>query len=414
MRAIIRNHKVRSSALGYSISFLLIVGLVASGVLFIASANKRIEWHYSLREHVLMDNYMSLLYGSKSPKNGTQTLVHSSGDTSHITTKNWGAYRVVVSETRHPSWSSTRAAIVGYVAEDPLAALYVPDRRQTIKLCGKTKLEGTIYVPERGLERGYLTGKNFAFDKLLDGILKKSEKRLPPLADWVKEEEFEHYREQSELIEWFDHDSTFSFSQKTRMISSKKPMYIRQHLAGNLVLHSFDSVVVFNEAKLENILIIAPYVRFESGFKGSVQVIANEQVLCEKNVRLLYPSTIILHEEKAIRGGFPRFVRLEEGAQVLGGILLKSDQPNGRNPLRLEINHGLVAGLVYNTGETELKGSVIGHVYTSSFDLQAGGGKYGNYLLDATISSKQLPNEFISPLWLKNQKGTEPKILSCF
>ena len=93
--------RIPSSALGYAIAFMLLIGFVTSGVLFISSTNKRLEINYALREHMLLNNYLSIQHGARNQEAGGQLLVHSSGDSTMITRKNWGAYRVVVAETFH-------------------------------------------------------------------------------------------------------------------------------------------------------------------------------------------------------------------------------------------------------------------------------------------------------------------------
>ena len=83
-----RSH-IPASALGYAIAFMLLVGLVTSGILFISSVNKRLEMNYTLDEHLLLNNYFSLQFGATSPHTGKQQLIHSSGDTTQITRKSW-------------------------------------------------------------------------------------------------------------------------------------------------------------------------------------------------------------------------------------------------------------------------------------------------------------------------------------
>ena len=45
--------KLKSSALGYAITFSLLIGLVCSGMLFISSVNKRLEINYITKEYLI-------------------------------------------------------------------------------------------------------------------------------------------------------------------------------------------------------------------------------------------------------------------------------------------------------------------------------------------------------------------------
>ncbi|MCH2224907.1 MAG: hypothetical protein MK066_09075 [Crocinitomicaceae bacterium] len=406
--------RIPSSALGYAIAFMLLIGFVTSGVLFISSTNKRLEINYALREHMLLNNYLSIQHGARNQEAGGQLLVHSSGDSTMITRKNWGAYRVVVAETFHKRKQLKKSALIGDEIDATHPTLYFPDQRQPLKLCGKTKIEGVAYLPERGLERGYLTGKPYKNDKLLYGTKRKSERTLPSLKAGLRTSGIGDYLMNSVKIDFFQKDSSFSFSEDTRLVSQIEPLYLNNRIEGNIVLHSFDSIIVSTNAQLENVILIAPNVRFEKGFKGTVQVIAHKRIQCDKSVFLKYPSALILNENQRNQSSHKNGIFLREGAKVVGGVLLFSLQPDFRKPIRLELRDAVIGGLVYNQGETELKGKIIGHLYAAKFVLRSGGGNYSNHLLDAIITNKELPKGFIEPNWLKDEKTTKSVILSCF
>ncbi len=406
--------RVSSSALGYAISFMLLIGLVASGVLFISSANKRLERHHNMKEHLLMNNYFALLHGARSQSNGRQELIHASGDTSVITRRDWGAFRVIVSETRHKVGTVKRSAIVGYETDHSHPALYIPERKQSLKLCGETRIEGVAFLGERGAERGHIARQSYKGDKLIYGKQKLSERSLPGLKSSLKTENIQKYRKNCVKIDPIDRDTNFSFSEKTRLVSVTSQLYLNHKISGNVVLHSFDTIVVKANCQLENVIIVAPNVRFEDGFSGAVQVVAHETIRLGKKVKLNYPSALILHEEGRNETSDKHGIFLEEESQVLGGVLLFSQKPNSRKLLLLKMEKGRIGGLVYNLGETELKGDVIGHLYTNKFTLRAGGGQYTNHLLNVRISSDLLPKEMIVPNWLKEEKVIKPKLIACF
>lgn len=406
--------RVSSSALGYAISFMLLIGLVASGVLFISSANKRLERHHTMKEHLLMNNYFALVHGSRSQSQGKQEIIHASGDTSKITRKDWGAFRVIVAETCHKVGSVKKSAIVGYETDNAHPALHLPERKQTLKLCGETRIEGTAFLGERGAERGYIAGQSYKGDKLVYGKQKQSDRSLPGLKSSLKNETFQKYREDCILIEPIAKDTSFSFSEQTRLVSMTDQLFLQNAISGNIILHSFDTIVVKTNSSLENVILIAPNVRFEDGFSGAVQVIAHESIRLGKDVKLNYPSALILNEERKNETSDRHGIFLEENAQVLGGVVLFSQFPNPRKSLLLQVEEARIGGLVYNLGKTELKGEVIGYLYTNEFTLRAGGGQYTNHLLNAKISSDLLPKEMIVPNWLAKGKVTKPKLIACF
>jgi hypothetical protein len=406
--------RVSSSALGYAISFMLLIGLVASGVLFISSANKRLERHHNMKEHLLMNNYLALVHGARSQSQGKQQIIHASGDTSDITRRDWGAFRAITVETHHKVGTVKKSAIVGYETDNSHPAIYLPERKQTVKLCGETRIEGTAFLGERGAERGHIAGQSYKGEKLIYGKRKQSERSLPGLKISLKNESIQKYRENTLKIDPITCDTNFSFSEQTRLVSITDQLFLQNSISGNIILHSFDTIVVTSNCHLQNVILIAPNVRFEDGFSGSVQVIAHETIRLGKNVKLNYPSALILNEERKNETLDKHGIFLSENAHVLGGVLLFSQKPNPRKSLFLQVENARIGGLVYNLGETELKGEVIGHLYTNQFTLRTGGGQYTNHLLNAKISSDLLPKEMIVPNWLSKGKATKPKLIACF
>jgi hypothetical protein len=404
--------KLNSSALGYAISFLLIIALICSGVLFISSANKRLEFHYALKEHLLFDNYVALKIGSKCEEPTTKTIIHLAGDTSRITVKNWGLYRMVVAKTFHSTNQIISSALIGVAIEDELPALYIPENNQVLRLAGDTKLEGIVSVSERGVDRANLAGRSYVNDKLVYGSLKKSERYLPKLRKEYQNLRYEDFISNTHKLEKIHQDSVYSFDTITSLYSSINPIYIQNNIQGNVIIHSFDSIVVSSKAILTNVILIAPKVRFEKKCKISVQVIASKSIVCEEGVRLTYPSTLVLNEQQAEIDGRNHQIILQEHSQVLGGILMVSQNSNFRKPIQLKVSPtALVSGLVYNVGESEMRGSIIGHFYTNALRLNSGGGDNANHLLDCTISSTQLPSYFMLPNWLDGVKVGKQKII---
>lgn len=404
-----------SSALGYAINFLLLVGLVCTGVLIIAGVNKRIEINYTIDEHLIFDNLFALNHGAQQTNNGKFQLHHPAGDTTDLTVKNWGAYRIVVARTHHTYKSLTKSAIIGNRSAYSYATIYLPDTRQTIKVCGDTRIEGVVYAGERAVERGHIAGKNYTGDKLVYGEMRKSERYLPELVEDVRNLHLEYFLEDTRHIDLPAKDTSFGFDQQTALVSVKQALVISNRYKGNLILHSFESIQIKAEAQLENVIVIAPRVTFESGFSGTVQVIAHEEVYLEEGVTLRYPSTITLNELSENTMRLPRGIYLQPHASVVGGVLLVSQRPNFRAPVQLKIEQdAVVGGLIYNVGETEVKGKVHGYVYTNSFHLQAGGGEYKNHLLDAEIKSTTLPEELLLPGWIKNELPQKGEVITWF
>lgn len=406
-------YRIQASALGYAISFMMLIGMFASSVLFLTSTHKKIEANHLIGEHLLFDNLFSLHYGAKQVEFGDYEVIHPNGDTSSVVVKPWGFLKCVVTETYHGNRKIERVALTAQELENLPISLYFPSRKQELALAGDTRLEGKIYIPERGLERGHLTGKPYKNGQLHFGETFESEKYLPPLKESIRKPDLSYLLQSVSKLNALPEDSSFSFKHPTSIFTEVEPIYIHQKLTGNLVIRSFERITVAESANLKQLILIAPEIEFEEGFRGSVQVYATQRIHCGKGVFLEYPSALMLYEDQPI-SGIQSTISIEEDATVLGGILLISESPDFRNPLFLEVLDGTIGGFVYNQGETELRGELIGSLYTNKIIAHAGGGVYGNLLVDAKISAKRLPDEFIMPDWLKDSKTTKTVLISCF
>lgn len=400
--------KIPASALGYAISFLLLVALICTGVLAFTSVNKRLEHFYLTKEHLIFDNVFALQMGANLTEN-LKTLVHVSGDTSTLIKKKWGVFEVISARTFHHQLSVESTALIGRETSHELPVLYIPENNQTLKLAGDALVEGKIAISERGVDRAYIAGRPYSRKTLIDGSIEKSDRFLPALGSNFETLNPEYLIQGTKELTDLPEDSSFSFYEDTRLYTNLDAITLTGKLSGNLIIRSFTKITVTSESQLNHLILIAPSIVFEKNTKATVQALATKEITCEADVFLGYPSVCALLETvPEIDGGVHQIV-LGEDSKVLGGILLHSKEPNFRKPLRLRMDVGsVVGGMVYNVGETEIKGSILGYCYTNALVLRYGGGENSNHLLDCTLSSKQLPADFIFPSWLKNStKGKQ-------
>lgn len=405
------NQKIDSSALGFSIIFILLIGLFTTGLIFISGANKRIETFFLGKEKMLINNQSSAHYFANQSELLQEKLVHSSGDTTSLVQKSWAGFKVINSKTYHHGKNVNRSFIYGVVPEEKLPTLYLAEKNQKLSIGGDTKIEGWIKTPKRGIARASISGKPFKGSKLYSGKMELSDKSLPKLKSNLFDLKASKFY-QIPRLEKLPMDTTFSFDLETHFYTSTSTVELDGFLHGNVIIHSLEKVIIDAQADLDNVLIIAPKVEINENFSGRIHVIAHNRIDCAENVQLLYPSTLILNEIVKSSNSQTNGIYIGPNSMVLGGVGLISSAPNFRNPLLLDIDQSLIAGLVYSTGETQLKGKVYGSLMTSKFTLNTGGGVYGNHLLDATISDK-IPEDFVFPDWLGDAKIMSAKLIEC-
>lgn len=403
--------KTSASALGYAIGFLLLIALICTGVLAITSVNKRLEHFYLTKEHLIFDNVVALQRGANM-RGTTSTLVHHFGDTSTLVRKKWGVFEVISAKTFHRQLVVESSALIGRTSNAQLPVLYIPENNQALKLAGDALVEGKVAISERGVDRAYLAGRSFSRETLIAGEIETSDRFLPPLGTSFETLQPEQLVQGSNALQDLPQDSSFSFYQQTALYSQIDPIVLSGKLSGNLIVQSFSKITITKESDLQHLILIAPIIEFEKETKATVQAIASKEISCAPDVTLGYPSVCALLETAPERDGVMHHIAIGENSKVLGGILLHSKQPDFRKPVHLLLDiASVIGGMVYNVGATEIKGSILGHCYTNSLVLRYGGGENTNHLLDCTLSSTQLPKDFIFPSWLKNGNDGKQTIL---
>lgn len=403
---------IRAAALSYAIVFSLLIGLVCSGILFISSSQKRIEVTHNTKERLLFDSYSAIQLARFSDKK-KNVFNHENGDTSKTIEIQWGGFTVFSTHTFHGAQFKNRSALVGEKTLQQLPALYLPGKIGSLKLSGDTRLEGKVYVPNKKIERANIAGQSYKHDKLVFGEIFKAENDLPKLKSAVRNLTISSFS--SDLIKqaFKARDSVYSFQDPTTLYTSLSALNIENKISGNVIIHSFDSIYVTSESKLKGVILVAPKIRIQSGFKGDIQAVVHESIVLEEGVVLEYPSTIVLNELAERLEDNERYVILEKGAELRGGILVTSQKKDFRRPPSVKLNHEtVVSGIVYVNGQIELHGNIIGSLFTESIRLNVGGGRYSNHLMDVIISADRVPKDFLYPSWLETEKKNRLKVIS--
>lgn len=404
---------IRAAALSYAIVFVLVVGMLCSSILIISSAQKKVEIHFTSQEHVLFDSYAAIQFGKNELENNDSIqLIHPSNDTSRITKKSWGVFSVLQTITFNKHAKKIRHALCFESSKDSHPSIYLPGNYGGLKIAGETFLEGNCTIPNASLELTYLPNTNRTLKELIKGETEKAELYLTPLKKEFQNLEVKSIYANLNPIALINKDTSVAFNQKTVYFRSLDAMILTKKYSGNIVFHSYDSIYISSTSELNNCILIAPKVIFEEGFKGAVQVFATNKIILQKNVQLKYPSFLHLNENTNSIGDKNR-IELQEEAQIIGGILMTTQSFDQRNMMQLKVaEKSVVGGLVYCTGEAEIRGTIIGSIYTNRFYLDYGGSIYTNHLVNAFISSKKLPKEQAFPNWLQDDKIVKTEIMT--
>jgi len=368
----------------------------------------RLKQQYFLEEELVSasnSNFLQIINGS--PNKGGEGLVQFNDErfATLYTTSKWGFYNLVKTKTFFRRDTLYKAALIGGKSKKEPIALYLSDLDKPLHIGGSTNIQGGVKISKYGVKPAYINNQNFTGTKLVHGTIGVSGKRLPVLQ---KLDDITSNQKATEiLLEDLDGKSLYnSFYKPTIIVYADDGHTIENiSLSGNIILQSKDSIYIRNTTTLKDILIKAPSVVFDDNFNGIVQVFAKKYVSLKKGAQLRYPSSIYIDydSDKQIE------VLLEEKSKLAGGIVLKgSSYQSSLNRMVTVEKDASVMGDVYCYGKTQLKGKVIGTVYTDRFHLKTAASIYENYIVGGEINRLELPDNFIGlPLFSNENTNYE-------
>jgi len=309
----------------------------------------------------------------------------------------WGLYELIRATT--DDGKIRRANLMGYQTESPKkAALYVCDNRRAFTLAGKSNLKGTVHLPENGILYGQVQSDFYTGDRIAESQIRKSGENMPGLENGVIDSlrqllAIAGENKNVELLNAYEKRTGFfepkEFVQADSLFGTT--------LYGNIVVCSPFGVEVDSTSRLEDILIVAPQVVIREGFSGTLQIIASDSVLIEKNVRLKYPSGIIIPE-----GTADSYIEIGESSEVNGYVIFRTATdipPEKRTPHYAQQEKSRVRGLLWVDGIAQLHGTVTGSLYVNQANYYTPQGYYMNLLYNTRVYRSEA---MVFPVWMQN------------
>lgn len=394
--------KVEGSALIYSLFIVLVIGTVVSLILMISqySSQNVIRFQKSIQLNKNLNSGIELLLS----KDQFQTL-NSEKESSlfplqknKIKTKRiqWGLYEVI--GVQNQTNTNSKYGILGYQPKDH-TSLYLTNTNQSLKVAGNTRLEGNCWLPQKGIERGNISGNPYRGDKLIYGKKLESKKSLPLVNEALLNNLTQKESSLDSILLWNDFIDSLSqpFSQKTlHYISSNTIILNNQNIKGNVIIESSKEILISSTANLGNIVLKAPYIAIESQYHGALQIQARDSIVLGEQIYLDYPSSITLYDTKSIKDT-AGYIKIGKTSTVYGEILAIQKEYNYRDKISLKIApQSTVTGTIYINGVIDLTNTTIdGSVYCQQFYLKKGGSAQQNTLLDVSISNKNRSEHYL-------------------
>ena len=377
---------VKAASLLYAIFISLVIAILCTGLLLMFTFKIDLDTYFLGKNQLIQHNRAAMsqvLYGDISdeikPYHGVVTIKN---------VKPWGSFEVCSLVSHFKKDTIKQYVLMAYGQSQNKPALYLRNNDTPLKISGDTFISGDVFISGYGIEKTTITGSGVKNSPKHIGKIKPSEKQLPKLRLPSFSYPEKYIVQSLDAIE--ERFFVNEFDSETIVFDVANTIH-DIHLKGNIILQSKDTLVIAKTAVLEDIIVIAPKVMYESGFKGNTQTYATADVILEKNVQLLYPSIINISE---VTDAFS-FVHIQEKSIVEGAIILEGNGLVTEDKKRIQIDkNAIIKGDVFCDGILSLYGIVEGSVITSSLLHKTNTATYTNLMYGGKIYAKKLSDHF--------------------
>lgn len=420
MKKILLKYKSYSGSLQLTIFICLVIALLLSAFLLLNHTHRFfLQQSKSGIENILLCNSgVDFILTNDNLTSDTIAIqpLTDNNQKVEVSLSYWGIYQKGFIKATHREKTSYKVALIGsQIPSSNRSNLYLRDTGKPLKLVGKTVLNGNLYLPNQGVSPGYIAGQGFFGDNLIQGKAFKSNASLPILKNqYTKLIQNSHLTNNQIILQSLPENLSNSFLKPNVKIYSENTIELKNnYLTGNICIQSNEKITVSSKTKLNDILLIAPIIEIEDNVKGNFQIIAEKEILIGKNCHLNYPSSVVLLPKEKItletNGSTKPIVFIDSGSIVKGSLFyftpkIKEYENTFKTDMVLNENTKLI-GEIYCEGNLELKGTVIGSVYTDQFITNAFGTIFINHIFNGEITAINFPEVFCGALFDESPKN---------
>jgi len=403
---------VKAHSLLYAVYICLIVSILCGALLYFASLFNQLNLFYNTREDLYIQNQSAVNYALGSSLSESATAMDAtSGIVSSFESRPYGLLDLLIVKSFVKGDTIASTHFVGRYANGD-DCIHLANFSKALSFGGVVRLIGNKKLPSERIREEYLN--NIAGKLTAVGSIQLSEMTLPKVNPRFNAL-FEGVPSKTISLRDVErtNDSVYynSFLDETIAIALAQQVLDNVVIKGNFILHAKDSIRIGKNAVLEDVIIKAPRISFEQGFKGNVQAFSTESIHLEKDVELQYPSVLCVFNASMGKS----HIEVGEECKVYGAIVLF-----GNEARKIEDNEivlkgkTLLVGDVYCSGKLMVGGKIYGSVHTNRFFHKTDFGSYDNCIINAEIDVSKRPSYFVSiPFFEDNNAyyGIQKKVL---
>jgi hypothetical protein len=399
-------NSVPGNALILTIIIALILAVICTSLILLAYFNRQQQVVAAIDQRLTrnLESATQLVLSDTLVQTAAQQdsfdLFGEQRDSISITKAPWGILQMAVITAFHNQFTRQKSFIYGSVLPAYMnGCLYMADHKRPLSLVGNTNLVGDAWLSPAGVKASYINQRGFDNDKLVDGTIKTSGTQLPPvnkeLIDWLYELSAPQAGDSLQQLPSPGDSLVQRFADSTLVLYSSKPVNLDAvTLKGHIIIKS-DSLIEAGAATLcEDVILVAPVIKFTRGFRGAVQAIATDSIITDRDCVFDYPSALVLLKRKNIT--WQNVMRIGEGSQVNGIIITRCDSADIYRSYA-EIQKGVkVTGIAYIMGFLALSGATVsGTLLTDYFIYKTPSMLFENHLVDVVVNRPGLSRYFI-------------------
>lgn len=333
------------------------------------------------------------MYISGGAKEADKFIVYKN-DTIKVSAKRWGVYQIARVETKKKYFSLSRTFILGSDPKEENYAIYLSDNNLPLSVSGKNSINGKAILPKAGVKSTNIEGYYFESTHKVNGPIEVSKAGLrAETKSFVEEVEKWHINlgdNIDSIMVYKDGMILDNNSFKTIAVNVKSEIVENCKLSGNIILIT-DKKTRFRNCDFKNIIVSAPAVEIEKNNLIQAQFFCTDSAILKESSKLLYPSTIVLLNNKSESG----FIRIEEKSQFMGVLMSSTKESIDKNiAIYIEKSSKLYGEVICNNA-VSFESTIYGSLTAKSLLLITNSAIYENQLLNTVIDYTKLPPKWV-------------------
>lgn len=406
--------QVKAGILHLVLVIITVMAALIGALLLLSYHSSLLLAKQALEDRLERNAYSGIQWLLSVDEDGAASLVDlydTGSDTVMLMKKEWGGYELGISTAGRGRTSVTRVAMFGCKPRrKPGTALYLADEGKPLYLSGTASIVGDVFLPWSGIKLA-ATRREDLSQKIVNGEINQSESFIPMQSERFYDRAqgyLKYHLPGNSKVEFVNSAAlertaiANSFVSDSRVLQSDSELVLGEvNLKGNLVIRSDKSIIVSKHAKLQDVLLVAPYILLEQGASATAQFFAADSIVLQNEVSLFYPSLLCLPSQNG-KG----VVKIGNQVNVASDIMIGAGSAE-KHYNSLHIGQGsTVQGQVYVEGAVEHYGTIKGSLVCSRFIQQTASGMRGNYMQDGIIDIKARSRHYLTSRLLASEGAT--------